>query len=246
MIKLNFLLKLITTSYIFFYLISSRLAICEDKYKDFLINIEKDLNQKNFVAIEKYFDKEEKVKFKSKFSKFIEEFPNVRWEIIESKSRNLNDQILYLKTYGSKNLNGQKLKFESYFNFLFSFENGIIKNSFIKNNLTTIRNDNNLVDIDISIPNKVLTGSNYDIDIILNSPLDGTIIAGGIKEYQEVELFDQSIKLEPLATGGIFKVTRAPIKPGIQIWTGIIAHPKGLISFTKSVDIIEKFETNNH
>jgi len=46
--------------------------------------------------------------------------------------------------------------------------------------------------------------------------------------------------LEPLASGGIFKITRAPSKPGLQIWSGIIAHPEGMITFTKSIDIVEK------
>jgi len=46
--------------------------------------------------------------------------------------------------------------------------------------------------------------------------------------------------LEPLASGGIFKMTRAPSKPGVQIWSGIIAHPEGMITFTKSIDIVEK------
>ena len=38
----------------------------------------------------------------------------------------------------------------------------------------------------------------------------------------------------------IFKITRAPSKPGIQIWSGIIAHPEGMITFTKSIDIVDK------
>ena len=111
----------------------------------------------------------------------------------------------------------------------------------IENNLTTIRSDDNQIDVMISIPDKVLTGSKYDIDIILNQPLDETIIAGGITEYQEQKLLNQSVPLEPLATGGIFKVSRAPLVPGTQIWTGIIAHPSGLISFTKTVNIVEKY-----
>ena len=107
--------------------------------------------------------------------------------------------------------------------------------------MTTIRSDNNQIDINISIPDKVLTGSNYDIDIIVNNPLEETIIAGGIKEYKEGKLLNQSIPLEPLATGGIFKVSRAPLAPGIQTWTGIIAHPSGLVSFTKTVNIVDDY-----
>jgi len=66
------------------------------------------------------------------------------------------------------------------------------------------------------------------------------IIAGAIKPHQVNSLFEQEILLEPLASGGIFKITRAPSKPGIQIWSGIIAHPEGMITFTKSIDIVDK------
>ena len=241
MIKFNSFSKLISIIYIFFYLISSRFAICEDKFKKDFQNIENELNQKNFVTIEKYFDRNEKNDFKNKFLKFIKEFPDARWEIVNSKSINANQHKLFMKLYGSKNLNGKQFKLESIFNFTLSLDNGLITQSNIKNNLTTIRSDDNQIDIKISIPDKVLTGSKYDIDVILNQPLEEIIIAGGIKEYQEGKLLNQSIPLEPLATGGIFKVSRAPLTPGIQTWTGIIAHPSGLVSFTKTVNIVDDY-----
>ena len=239
MIKLNSFFKLISIIYIFFYLISSRFAICEDNFKKDFQNIENELNQRNFVTLEKYFDKNERIDFKNKFFKLIKEFPDAKWEIIKSKSINDNQYKLDMKLYGNKNLNGNNFKLESNFDFVFNLENGLIKQSNIQNNLTTIRSDDNQIDIKISIPDKVLTGSKYDIDVVLNQPLEETIIAGGIKEYQEGKLLNQSIPLEPLATGGIFKVSRAPLVPGIQTWTGIIAHPSGLVSFTKTVNIVE-------
>ena len=110
----------------------------------------------------------------------------------------------------------------------------------IKNLFTTIRSDHKKIDISFKIPDKVLTGSKYDIDIILNKPLEEVIIAGSIKPHQVNSFFEQEILLEPLASGGIFKMTRAPSKPGIQIWSGIIAHPKGMITFTKSIDIVDE------
>ena len=241
MIKFNSFSKLISIIYIFFYLISSRIAICEDNFKKIYQNIENELNERNFIVLEKYFDKNEKIEFKNKFFKLIREFPDAKWEVIKSKSTNSNQHKLDMKLYGSKNLNGKKFKLESIFNFTISLDNGLIKQSNIENNLTTIRNDDNQIDIKISIPDKVLTGSRYDIDILLNQPLDEIIIAGGIKEYQEGKLLNQSIPLEPLAAGGIFKVSRAPLVPGIQTWTGIIAHPSGLISFTKTVNIVNDY-----
>ena len=100
---------------------------------------------------------------------------------------------------------------------------------FIRKNF---RNDDNKIDISFKIPEKVLTGSKYDIDIILNKPLEEVIITGAIKAHQVNSLFEQEILLEPLASGGIFKMTRAPSKPGIQIWSGIIAHPEGCLLYT--------------
>jgi len=235
MIKFNSLSKLLSFIYIFFYLISSRFAICENNFKNF----ETELNARNFTTLEKYFDKNEKFDFKNKFFKLIKEFPDAKWKIIKAKTINANQYKLDMKLYGSKNLNGKKFKLESRFDFVFNLENGLIKQSNIRNNLTTIRSDDKQIDIKISIPDEVLTGSKYNIDVILNQPLGETIIAGGIKEYQEGELLNQSIPLEPLATGGIFKVSRAPLIPGIQIWTGMIVHPSGLVSFTKTVNIIE-------
>ena len=241
MIKFNSFSKLISIVYIFFYLISPRFAICENNFKKDFRNIEIELNQRNFVRLEKYFDENEKINFKNKFFKLIKEFPDAKWEIIKSSLINANQHRLDMRLYGSKNLNGKKFKLESRFNFVFNLDNGFIKQGNIQNNLTTIRSDDNKIDIKISIPDKVLTGSKYDIDIILNQPLEETIIAGGIKEYEEGKLLNQSITLEPLATGGIFKVSRAPLLPGLQIWTGIIAHPSGLVSFTKTVNIVEDY-----
>ena len=239
MIKLISFSKLTSIIYIFFYLISSRFAICEDNFKKIFQNIETALNQRNFASLEKYFDKNEKIDFKNKFFKLTKEFPDAKWKIIKSKSIDPNQHELEMRLYGSNNLNGKRFKLESRFNFVFYLEDGLIKQSNIQNNLTTIRNDDDQIDIKIYIPDKVLTGTKYDIDIILSQPLEDTIIAGGIQEYQEREFLNQSIPLEPLATGGIFKVSRAPLIPGIQIWTGIIAHPSGLVSFTKTVNIVE-------
>ena len=239
MIKFNSFSKLISIIYIFFYLISSRFAICENNFKKDFQNIETELNQRNYVILEKYFDKNDKIDFKNRFFKLIKEFPNAKWKIIHSKSINDNQYKLDMKLYGSKYLNGKNFKLESNFDFIFNLDNELIKGSSIQNNLTTVRSDDSQIDIKISIPDEVLTGSKYDIDIILNQPLEDTIIAGGIKEYQEGKLFNKSIPLEPLAAGGIFKVSRAPLIPGIQIWTGIIAHPSGLVSFTKTVHIVE-------
>ena len=236
-VNLNYLKKLkLFFVYIFFYLISSELAISKSQANEFLLNLENGLNQRDFGVIKKYFKDEESKKISERFSKIIKEFPNSKWTIKNKNYKNYAD----ISILGSKFVNGKEYILESNFNYHYSFENGKIINGLIKNHLTTIRNDSKSLDITFSIPDNVLTGTNYDIDIILNDPLENNMIAGGIKSHQVDSIIQQTIKLEPLVSGGIFKVTRAPTKAGIQVWSGVIAHPNGLISFTKTVNIVNE------
>ncbi len=236
MIKFKYLAKLkVFLAYIFFYLILAESAISQSATNDILFNLENGLNNRDFSVIKKYFDEKENKEIKKRFSKIIKDFPDSKWKI----ENNLGQNHANIKISGSKLINGKTFKLESNFRYHYFLNNGKIENGTIKNHLTTIRNDKDMIDINFSIPNDVLTGSNYDLDIILNKPLEDKVIVGGIKSHQVNSIFDQSIKLEPLVSGGIFKVTRAPTKPGIQIWSGIIAHPEGLISFTKTVNVIK-------
>ncbi len=226
--------------YLFIYLIIPYSAITQTLKVDFIKNLENSLNARDLVFIRKNFRDDENQNIPKQFSKIINDFPNSKWRIKRIKSSIRNKDILRIKVLGEKIVNGEIHKLESNFDYLFSIVNGKIDQGIIKNLFTTIRNDDNKIDISFKIPEKVLTGSKYDIDIILNKPLEDITIAGGIKPHQVNSFFEQDILLEPLASGGIFKVTRAPSKPGIQIWSGIIAHPKGMITFTKSIDIVDK------
>ncbi len=241
MFKLNSLFKLFSLVYIFFYLISPKHAISENFRQELLVDLESNLNKRNISYIDKLFEGNEREKVIKKYNKIIDEFPNIKWKIKNISLKNTNNKIININLTGSKVINDKKYLLQSDFNYLFSFKNGKINDPQIKNHLTTIRNDDQKLDLDIIIPDRVLTGSNYNLDVVINTPLNDSIIAGTINEYQETNLIKKDINLIPLASGGLFKVTRAPNKQGTQIWTGLIAHPKGLILFTKSVDILENF-----
>jgi len=226
--------------YLFVYLIIPYSAITQTLKVDFIRNLENSLNARDLEFIRKNFRNEESLNIPQQFSKIINDFPNSKWKIKRLKSNIPNEDILRIKVTGEKIVNGEIYILESNFDYLFSIVNRKIDEGIIKNLFTTIRNDNKKIDISFKIPDRVLTGSKYDIDIILNKPLEEVIIAGAIKPYQVNSLFEQEILLEPLASGGIFKITRAPAKPGIQIWSGIIAHPEGMITFTKSINIVDE------
>ena len=226
--------------YLFIYLIFPHSAITQTTKVDLRRNIENAFNSRNLKFIKQSFTNEENLKITKKFSKILKEFPDSKWKIKKLKSNTQSEEIYQIKVIGKKLVQGEIYMLESKFNYLFSAVNGKINQGTIKKLFTIIRSDDKKIDISFSIPDKVLTGTKYDIDIILNEPLEEVIIAGGIKAHQVESFLEPEIDLEPLVSGGIYKMTRAPSKPGIQIWSGIIAHPKGIITFTKSIDIVEK------
>ena len=240
MFNLNFFRNIGFPLYLFIYLIIPYSAITQTLKIDFIRNLETSLNKRDLEFIRKNFKNDENKNIPKQFSKIINDFPDSKWKIKRLKSNIPNKEILRIKVLGKKIVNGEIHILESNFDYVFSVLNGKIDEGTIKNLFTTIRNDDKKIDISFKIPDKVLTGTKYDIDIIINKPLEEVIIAGAIKSHQVNSFFEEEILLEPLASGGIFKMTRAPSKPGIQIWSGILAHPEGIITFTKSIDIIEK------
>ncbi|KGF98013.1 cyanobacterial hypothetical protein [Prochlorococcus marinus str. MIT 9302] len=240
MFNLNLFKNIGVPLYLFIYLIIPYSAITQTSKVDFIRNLENSLNKRDLEFIRKNFRNDENQNILKQFSKIVNDFPDSKWKIKRLKSNIPKKEILRIKVSGEKIVNGEIHILESEFDYIFSILNGQIDEGIIKNLFTTIRNDEKKIDISFKIPDKVLTGSKYDIDIILNKPLEEVIIAGAIKPHQVNSFFEQEILLEPLASGGIFKITRAPSKPGIQIWSGIIAHPEGMITFTKSIDIVDE------
>ena len=240
MFKLNLFKNIGVSLYLFIYLIIPYSAISQTLKVNFIKNLENSLNARDLRFIRETFRNDENQNIQKQFSKIISDFPDSKWKIKKLNSNIPNKNILRIKVSGEKIVNEEIHRIESNFDYLFSFINGKIGEGIINNLFTTIRNDDNKIDISFKIPDKVLTGSKYDIDIILNKPLEEVIIVGAIKPHQVNSFFEQEITLEPLASGGIFKMTRAPSKPGIQIWSGVIAHPMGMITFTKSIDIVDK------
>ncbi len=239
MFNLNLFKNIGIPLYLLIYLIIPYSAITQTLKVDFIRNLENSLNARDLEFIRNNFRNDESQNIAKQFSKIINDFPDSKWKIKRLKSNIPKKDILRIKVSGKKIVNGEIHILESNFDYLFSIVNGKIDEGIIKNLFTTIRNDDDEIDISFKIPDRVLTGSKYDIDIILNKPLEDVIIAGAIKPHQVNSIFEQEILMEPLASGGIFKITRAPAKTGIQIWSGIIAHPKGMINFTKSIDIVD-------
>ena len=180
MFNLKFFPKLGLFIYIFIYLISPKLAITQNTNVDIRKTLENALNTRDLKLIKDIFKEDENFKIPEQFNRIIKDFPNSTWKIERLSGENSKEKIFNIKVTGEKIVNGEIYFLESNFKYLLSIQNDKINNGNIKNLLTTIRNDQNKIDIIFRIPEKVLTGTKYDIDIILDKPLGDVIIAGGI------------------------------------------------------------------
>jgi len=176
MFNLNLFKNIGFLLYLFVYLIFPYSAITQTLKVDFIGNLENSFNAKDLEFIRKNFINEGSQNIPKQFSKIINDFPNSKWKIKRLKSNIQDEDILRIKVSGEKIVNGEIYILESKFDYLFSIVNGKISEGIIKNLFTTIRNDNKKIDISFKIPDRVLTGSKYDIDIILNKPLEEVIL----------------------------------------------------------------------
>ena len=95
--------------------------------------------------------------------------------------------------------------------------------------------------VDVAIPDVVLTGSRYDIDLIVEEPLGQALVAGGLIDLTDEQLSAQkrpNLPLAPQAGGGLFKSVRAPQQPGSQTWALMLVHPDGVVTATKRVLVV--------
>lgn len=128
------------------------------------------------------------------------------------------DQLLELRSDGQR-INGQNLLREQ----------------------TILRSGDSDLPVSVLIPDAVLTGQRYDIDVIFDEPLQGALVAGGIRalsSQQVAAMESPPVELAAMGGGGLFKSVQAPYSPGSQTWAVLLVHPRGVISATKRVRVV--------
>jgi len=101
--------------YLFVYLIFPYSAITQTLKIDLIRNLENSLNTKDLEFIRKNFRNEESQNIPKQFSKIINDFPNSKWKIKRLKSNIPDEDILQIKVFGEKIVNGEIYILESKF-----------------------------------------------------------------------------------------------------------------------------------
>jgi len=107
MFNLNLFRNIGVPLYLFIYLIIPNSAITQTLKVDFIRNLENSLNARDLEFFRKNFRNEESQNIPKQFSKIINDFPNSKWKIKRLKSNIPDEDILRIKVFGEKIVNGE-------------------------------------------------------------------------------------------------------------------------------------------
>ena len=201
--------------------------------------LEEILNERKDNLLKDVFLKKSFYKFNKQSLAFRNKYKDSKWSIKmtrnDQKNSILDVKIKSTRTIGDQvyNLNTkQTVEIETYKN--------KIKNYKVIDEESILSSQESPLIVKIISPDKVLTGERYEINLIIENPLDDSLTAGGmiiVKNNEKMNLSNDPFNIIPNQSGGLFKYIQAPLEPGSQIISAIITHPKGIYSFTKKIKV---------
>ena len=170
-----------------------------------------------------------------------ERFPDLRWQVAPGTPLNDGRPTLEITVRGSRQEGPTRYRMVA--NELVALQsrgdrfNGqdVIRES------SLVRSGSKDLALTLLVPDAVLTGQRYDLDVVVDEPLDGAVLAGAVAAVTPRQLAQSAmpeLQLEALGGGGIFKTVQAPSDPGSQTWAVLLVHPDGIVTATKRVRVV--------
>jgi hypothetical protein len=176
--------------------------------------------------------------------RLLRQFPNARWQLSPGPERAGRPTVL-LQVRGSRDDGPLRFRLEAEQQLLLESDGRRINGQTVLRDQALVRSGDADLPVTVLIPDTVLTGQRYDVDVIVDEPLDGAILAGGITDIsgdQVTALDSPALRIGALGGGGLFRVVRAPLNPGEQTWAVLLVHPDGLVSASKRVRVVAERE----
>jgi len=203
--------------------------------------LEEILNQEKYDSIKELFSKKSLEKFNKQFLNFQKNYKDTKWSI-EIISSQKNFTFLDVKIKSKREINGQTYFLNSKQTVKLETVKGQIKSFKVINEESILKSQNSPLIIKVIAPDKVLTGERYEINLIIEKPLDNSILASGMivlsnSNNRNITLSDELFGIELSQSGGLFKYIQAPMESGSQTISAIITHPEGIYSITKKIQV---------
>ena len=197
------------------------------------------LNQRKDNLLKELFLQKSFNQFNKQYLAFRKKYKDAQWSI-QQVENDQNKSFLDIKIISTREINDQiynlytkqTVKVETYKNKIKGYE--VIDEESILNS------QRSPLIIKIVSPDKVLTGEKYEMNLIIENPLDNSLTASGmiiLKNDENEKISNDTFGIKPNQSGGLFKYIQAPLKPGSQIISAIITHPEGIYLITKKIKV---------
>ncbi|SAY38543.1 hypothetical protein [Candidatus Synechococcus spongiarum] len=172
--------------------------------------------------------------------RLTESFGPLTWQVSQGRPLPDGRARLELSVTGMGEVAGVVYQLEATQTLAVSSHQGQILSQEVLQEESWVYSGDQRLPVTLQIPDAVLTGQRYDVDVVLDDPLDSGLLAGGILEVSrdEVEIMGApTIQLGTLNAGGLFKRVQAPYTAGGQTWTVMLVHPDGTVMTSKRVQV---------
>ena len=176
-----------------------------------------------------------------RYERFVKGFPQSSWSVDLLESMGDGRPRLRVSVVGTGRSDGLLYRLNASQTLAVRLEAGVMLEEEVLDERSLLRSGTARLPISVRIPGAVLTGSRYDIDVIVDEPLGPAVLAGGLVELNETQTGEPgrpAIQLEPLGGGGLFKRVQAPQQPGVQTWAVMLVHPDGVVTTTGRVRVV--------
>jgi hypothetical protein len=180
-------------------------------------------------------------RLEARFNLLRDRFPDARWSVKSGAPLRDGRPTVAIEVSGSRTEGSFRYSLEAEQVLALTVNGSRLSGQELIRESTTLRSGEVNLPVSVLIPDAVLTGQRYDVDVIFDEPLDGAVAAGGIAAItpeQISALETPDLELAALGGGGLFKSVQAPLKPGSQTWAVLLVHPKGIVSTTKRVRVV--------
>ncbi len=170
-----------------------------------------------------------------------QQFPDARWQLRSGAQMRDGQPTVTLRVDGTRRQGGTTYRLEAEQQLALQSDGTRINGQTVLRERSLLRSGDKPLPVSLLIPDAVLTGQRYDVDVIFDDPLDGALSAGGIAAItpqQQATMASPSMELGALGGGGLFKIVQAPLSPGSQTWAVLLVHPDGIVSATKRVRVV--------
>lgn len=170
-----------------------------------------------------------------------QQFPDARWQLSSGAQLRSGQPTVTLRVDGTRRQGGTTYRLEAEQQLALQSDGTRINGQTVLRERSLLRSGDKPLPVSLLIPDAVLTGQRYDVDVIFDNPLDGALSAGGIAAItpqQQATMASPSMELGALGGGGLFKIVQAPLSPGSQTWAVLLVHPDGIVSATKRVRVV--------